>query len=151
MASGWAEFLKSLRRDHRAGTLNGEAAWSQFALLAAVSEQPMPLGVVESLGTVVPPAKRLGLTTAIAALLAPVEWPPEWRAPRAALFEALEHLCEQTSPAEQGSFFALHDLGTNAEPLQIGHLVPRVDATRSRSLRTCATSGPAPACVLTAA
>ena len=99
------------------------ATWTRFQKLAAGSEREDVLKHVVRVGRILPDHERYVLAVATTRLLAPIEWPNEWSEARPALVAALDTLVDATCPSELESFFALHDLGIDAELERLGHFV----------------------------
>jgi hypothetical protein len=112
-----------MRRAAATGQRDVEATWTRFQKLAERSERADILKFIVRVGLVLPDEERYGLAAATTMLLAPIEWPSEWSEVRPALVAALDTLVEETDPDAEESFFALHDLGADAELQRVGHLV----------------------------
>jgi hypothetical protein len=95
----------------------------RFQKIAASSERGDILKHLVRVGRVLPDQDRYRLAVAVTRLLAPLEWPHEWSEARVGLVAALDELLVETDPDAKGSFFALHDLGADAELQRVGHLV----------------------------
>lgn len=135
VATGWAEFRSWIRRRVADGNRDPEATWTRFQKLAASSELAEILKHLLRVGRILPDTERYRLAVATTRLLAPIEWPKEWAAARPALVAALETLVDETCPSDHVSFFALHDLGADAEIERVGHLV--LIAARDLLRRPC--------------
>lgn len=123
MATGWAELSKWIRRRVAADERDLEATWTRFQKLATQSERADVLKDIVRVGRVLPSQERYRLAVATTRLLAPIEWPKEWREAWPSLVAAVHTLVQETCPGAKASFFALHDLGTDAELQRIGHVV----------------------------
>ena len=123
VATGWAEFRSWIRRRVAEDNRDPEATWTRFQKLAAGSERAEILKLIVRVGGILPNHERYRLAVATTRLLAPIEWPKEWSEARPALVTALDKLVDETCPDEHASFFALHDLGIDAELERVGHLV----------------------------
>jgi hypothetical protein len=135
VATGWAELRTWIRRRVADDKRDHEATWTRFQKLAARSERADILRHIIGIGRILPDQERYRLAVAVTRLLAPIEWPKEWSDVRPALVAALETLADETCPVENATFFALHDLGADAEIERLGHLV-LIDA-RDLLLRPC--------------
>jgi hypothetical protein len=123
VATGWAELLKWIRRRVAADERDLEATWTRFQKLAVRSERAEILKTIVRVGRVLPDQERYRLAVATTRLLAPIEWPSEWREAWPSLVAAVDTLVEETCPDAKASFFALHDLDTDAELQRVGHVV----------------------------
>lgn len=123
VATGWAELRSWIRRRVAEDDRDREATWARFQKLVAGSERADILKHIVRVGGILPDQERYRLAVATTRLLAPIEWPNEWRAARPALVVALATLVDETDPHADASFFALHEMKGDAELQKVGHLV----------------------------
>jgi len=123
VATGWAELQGWIGRRIAQDNRDLEATWTWFQKLVASSERAVLLKHIVRVGLILPDQERYQLAVVTTRQLAPIEWPIEWSEARPALVAALDTLVDETCPDEKVSFFALHDLGVDAELERVGHLV----------------------------
>lgn len=122
VATGWAEFLKRLRRLASAGERDHAAGWTMFKRLARASPQQGTLDILVHVGQDLPERERYRLAVGVTRLLAPIEWPEEWEGVRPGLADALLRLSMQMDPDAEDSFFARIATKTGAEARRMAQL-----------------------------
>jgi hypothetical protein len=109
--TGWAEFLERFKQQVDSGQADPHALWSEFLQRSQTSPRAQALDVFASIVQKTPVEERVSVAFMVAALLDPLEWPPEWEQHRSELLDALGALDSAIAPGKPDSLATLLALG----------------------------------------
>ena len=115
MPNGWAEFLERVEQQLESGQADSHAIWSEFLQLGQTSPRAQGIQIFAEVVQKLPTEDRVTAALGVAALLAPLEWPPEWEQHRLPLVEALESLVRAINPHQPDSLPALLELAPDEQ------------------------------------
>jgi len=95
---GWAEYLERFRQQVDSGQADSHALWSEFLQLSQTSPRAKGLELFARIVKKSSVEERASAAVMLAALLEPLEWPPEWEQHRPALLDAMGVLALAVDP-----------------------------------------------------
>lgn len=111
MPKGWAEYLERFRQQVDSGQADSHALWSEFLQLSQTSPRAKGLELFARIVKKSSVEERASAAVMLAALLDPLEWPPEWEQHRPALLDAMGVLALAVDPGKPDSLTTLLALG----------------------------------------